>query len=105
MCSSPPYSKVILVYFSSKSQEEVIKETEKEVQKLSIIIKQNFKSVEVLGPRPAMVEKKVNKFTWSLMLRGENLNELHNTLNTFLRNYTPPKSISLKVDVDPYYFD
>lgn len=105
ICSSPPNSKLILIYFNSKDQNELIKQIENEANKLRNITDQNFKSVEVLGPRPSLIEKKVNKFTWSLMLRGPDVNELHNTLNSFLKNYQPNKSISLKIDVDPYYFD
>ena len=105
LCSSPPNSKLILIYFNSKDQNQLINEIESEARKLRSIAEQNFKSVEVLGPRPSLIEKKVNKFTWSLMLRSPDVNELHNSLNTFLRNYHPSKSISLKIDVDPYYFD
>lgn len=105
MCSSPPVKKIILIYFNGKSQGEVIKESSEQSDKLRHMAQQHFKGVDILGPRPSMIEKKVNKFTWSLMIRSDDLNQLHNLINSFSKNYRPPHSISLKIDVDPYYFD
>ncbi len=105
MCSSPPVKKIALIYFNSKSQGDVIKESSEKANQLRSLCLKHFPEVEVLGPRPSMVEKKVNKFTWSLMIRSREINQLHNLLNTFSKNYRPPRSISLKIEVDPYYFD
>ena len=105
MCSSPPVKKIILIYFNGKSQAEVIKESSEQSEKLRDMAYNHFKGVDILGPRPSMIEKKVNKFTWSLMIRSDDLNQLHNLINSFSKNYRPPHSISLKIDVDPYYFD
>lgn len=105
MCSSPPVKKLILIYFNSKSQEVVIRESSNQANSLRSLASQHFNQVEILGPRPSMVEKKINKFTWSLMIRSSDLNQLHNLVSTFSKNYRPPYTISLKIDVDPYYFD
>lgn len=105
LCSSPPMKKIILIYFNGKSQVEVIKESSEQSDKLRDMAHNHFKGVDILGPRPSMIEKKVNKFTWSLMIRSDDLNQLHNLINSFSKNYRPPHSISLKIDVDPYYFD
>ncbi|MBC7540140.1 MAG: primosomal protein N' [Bacteriovorax sp.] len=105
MCSSPPMKKLILIYFNSKSQESVIKESTNQANSLRALAAKHFEEVEILGPRPSMIEKKVNKFTWSLMVRSSDVNQLHNLIKTFTKNYRPPHTISLKIDVDPYYFD
>lgn len=105
LCSSPPVKKIILVYFNGKNQGEVIKESSEQSNRLREMAASHFNKVDVLGPRPSMVEKKVNKFTWSLMIRSDDINQLHNLVNTFEKNYHPPHTISLKIDVDPYYFD
>lgn len=105
MCSAPPAKKIILLYMNGKGQADVIKESSKAAEALKEMAHLHFEKVDVLGPRPSMIEKKVNKFTWSLMLRSDEINQLHNLLNTFLKNYRPPHTISLKIDVDPYYFD
>lgn len=105
MCSSPPMKKLILIYFNGKDQGQVIKESSEQAQRLRDTAHTHFSKVDILGPRPSMVEKKVNKFTWSLMIRSEDVNQLHNLVNSFEKNYRPPHTISLKIDVDPYYFD
>jgi primosomal protein N' (replication factor Y) len=105
LCSSPPFKKIVIIYFNGKSQSEVIQSSTDQASRIRILCEKHFKETEVLGPRPSMIEKKVNKFTWSLMIRSSNINQLHNLINTFKQNYSPPHSISLKIDVDPYYFD
>jgi primosomal protein N' (replication factor Y) len=105
MCSAPPVKKIILLYFNGKNQALVIKESSEQSNRLREMAETHFDQVEILGPRPSMVEKKVNKFTWSLMIRSSDINQLHNLMNTFENNYRAPHSISLKKDVDPYYFD
>ena len=105
MCSSPPVKKIILLYFNGKNQAQVIKESTEQSQRLREMADTHFKKVDILGPRPSMIEKKVNKFTWSLMIRSDDVNQLHNLINSFEKNYRPPHTISLKIDVDPYYFD
>jgi primosomal protein N' (replication factor Y) len=105
MCSSPPFKKLVIIYFNSKSQELAIKESSHQAGSLRALAEKHFSAVEILGPRPSMIEKKINKFTWSIMIRSSDVNQLHNLIRTFTKNYNPPHSISLKVDVDPYYFD
>ena len=105
MCSSPPMKKIILIYFNGKDQGQVIKESSEQAHRLREAADAHFTKVDILGPRPSMIEKKVNKFTWSLMIRSEDVNQLHNLVNSFEKNYRPPHTISLKIDVDPYYFD
>lgn len=105
LCSSPPLKKLVIVYFNSKSQETAIKESVNQATQLRQMAEKHFNQIEILGPRPSMVEKKVNKFTWSIMIRGSDINQLHNLISTFTNNYRPPHTISLKIDVDPYYFD
>lgn len=105
LCGAPPFKKILVIYISGKKQDEVIRFASEETQRLKVIAQKHFSSVDVMGPRPSMIEKKINKFTWSIMLKSENVNELHNLVRTFEKNAHPPHSISLKIDIDPYYFD
>lgn len=105
LCGAPPYKKILLVYLTGKTQSEVITVASEETQRLKIIADKHFPSVEVMGPRPSMIEKKVNKFTWSILLKSDNVNELHNLIRTFQKNVKLNHSISMKTDIDPYYFD
>jgi len=104
-CSSPPYNKIIMIYFNGTKQDEVIQMSLQQTKLLEHLCSLHFKEVEVLGPKPSTIEKKVNKFTWSVMIRSLNLNQLHNCLKSFEANYPQKSPISLKIDVDPYYFD
>lgn len=105
MCSSPPLKKIILLYFNGKDQGEVIKTSSQAANRLRELAHNHFSKVDILGPKPSLVEKKVNKFTWSIMMRSDDINQLHNLLNTFTRSWQADHTISLKIDVDPYYFD
>jgi len=96
LCASPPFKKIVLIYFNSKFQNKVIEESSAQTQALRALCTKHFPAVDVLGPRPSMIEKKVNKFTWSIMLRSQDLNQLHNLINTFHRNYHHDHTISLK---------
>jgi primosomal protein N' (replication factor Y) len=62
----------------------------------------NFDQVEVLGPRPALVEKRSNKFTFSILFKSSNINQLHNIVKSMTSNYQGQSSISIRIDVDPY---
>lgn len=105
ICEAPPYVKMIAVFFSSKSQSAVVATAEQVGSALRQLGRTHFKNVDVLGPRPSMIEKKVNKFTWSIVLKSNHINELHNCLKTALRQLALNRNVDVKVDVDPYYFD
>ena len=68
---------------------------------LNAMVSTHFGSVEILGPRPGIMEKRANKFTWTILLKSTNLNELHNLLGSFRRNTKVKSGTSIKVDVDP----
>jgi len=102
-CFSPPHVKMIAVYFSGKNQHEVIEFSESACEQLKDMAQKHFKSVYLLGPRPAMIEKKVNQFTWLCLLKGQNINDLHNLLLTFQKNQEFNRHITIKLDVDPYF--
>ncbi|MEX0799128.1 MAG: primosomal protein N' [Bacteriovoracaceae bacterium] len=101
ICFCPPYSKMVMLYFSSRFRERVIKVISEVAGNLNKALASDFKEVRLMGPSPLSIEKKANQFTWAIMLKTENLNQLHNLLNTFERNYKPVSGVSYKVDVDP----
>ncbi len=102
MCNCPPYTKIAMLYLSSRFQDRVVNGAMEARGILEQIANKHFDSVEILGPRPAVVEKKVNKFTWVIMLRGTSVNDLHNLIHSFQLNYKGDYSIGVKLDVDPY---
>lgn len=98
----PPFSKMATIYFSSKFKEEVLNACEASAKIIHFFIEKHFPSLELLGPRPALIEKRVNKFTWSLLLKGEQVNEIHNIIKSLKNNLKLHYSVSMKIDVDPY---
>lgn len=104
-CSSPPFSKLAMIYVTGKNQNHVIKESQQLVSSLKHLIENHFQDVLVLGPRPALMEKRVNKFTWALMLKSQNINSLHNLISTMEKEHRTTHSVSLKIDIDPYFLN
>lgn len=103
LCSCPPYKRLALIHFSSRFQDKLIPFVSEYVGPLMRdMIKNHFKEVIILGPRPANIEKKSNQFTWSVLLKSSDLTQLHNLLKTFEMNYKSQASISYKIDIDPY---
>lgn len=103
ICSSPPFNRLAAIYLSSKSQSEIISASEYIAEYARGLTSEHFKEVQVLGPRPALVEKRVNRFNWTLLLKSPNINQIHNaclSLERFLAQKLP--KIDYKVDIDPY---
>jgi len=103
-CQTPPFTKIIMIYFTSNFQRDAKKVGLESTNIISSLINRHFPKTEALGPRPSLIEKKVNKYTWVLMLRGNDTNQLHNLLKTYKLNYKPPYNVSISIDVDPYHF-
>lgn len=103
LCNCPPYKRLALIYFSSRFQDRLIEHvTENIAPMVRGLIKTHFPDVIILGPKPANIEKKSNQFTWSILLKSEDLTQLHNLLKSFELNYKSMASVSYKIDVDPY---
>jgi primosomal protein N' (replication factor Y) len=103
VCGCPPFKRFAMIHFSSRFQDRLIEHmSEKVAPMFRDLIRTNFSEVSLLGPRPAHVEKKANQFTWSLLLKTQDLSQLHNLLKSFEINYKSQASISYKIDVDPY---
>lgn len=105
LCKLPPMSKLVSVHLSHKDQDIVINESNSLRTLLNNLTMKYFKNVDILGPRPSIVEKKVNKFTWSLLLKSSDVNELHNLLKTLETVICVSKKTSVKIDIDPQTLD
>ncbi len=103
ICHVSPFEKMMMIYLTSKFQDKIREESMRYANAINSLIKENFSDVEILGPRPAVVEKKVNKYTWSIMIKSGDVNQLHNLVSTLQANTKLHYSISIKFDVDPYH--
>lgn len=102
ICQCPPFQKMALIHFTSRFQDRVNSHVRKQGELIRHMIANHFQSVIILGPRQAMIEKKMNQFTWSILLKSSDTSALHNLLRSFEMNYHSENSISYKIDVDPY---
>jgi primosomal protein N' (replication factor Y) len=103
LCDCPPYKRLAMIHFTSRFQEKLIPHvTESVGPMMRSLIAGHFPGVILLGPRPASIEKKSNQFTWSILLKSQDLSQLHNMLKTFEINYKSLSSVSYKIDIDPY---
>lgn len=104
LCECPPFYRLTALYFSGRFQDKLIKHMTDVVEPLlQGLVTKHFTEVRLLGPRPATVEKKANQYTWTVLLKAQQANRLHNCLNSFLLNWKPESGISIKIDVDPQH--
>ena len=101
LCQCPPFSRLAMVYLTSKTEDIAMTAAQEMVEGLNTLKAKYFNKIDVLGPRPALVEKKVNKYTWCLLIRSTDINHLHNSIRSMQDSYRPHRSISLKLDIDP----
>jgi primosomal protein N' (replication factor Y) len=101
--STPPFSRQVMINFSSKNRTKLISDITFQADRLKVVILQHFKSIELFGPIPSVIEKRAEQFTWFILLKGIDSNELHRLVSSFQNNYQPVSGISVKIDIDPYF--
>ena len=102
LCECPPFSKIIMIFFSSSKREKLINEVNSVASKIRVLMGENFKDVRLLGPAPMGIEKKASQFTWAIMLKSQDVTQLHQCAQTIENNYHPSSQVSYKIDVDPF---
>ncbi|MBL7664108.1 MAG: primosomal protein N' [Bacteriovoracaceae bacterium] len=99
----PPFTRLAMLYFTHKNKELLESYVTKESVKLKKLVSDHFNQVSLWGPRAAMIEKRANHFTWSLMIKSTEVSQLHQFLSTFEKNVEVPTGMKLKIDIDPYF--
>jgi primosomal protein N' (replication factor Y) len=99
----PPYTRLCVIYFTSKSQ-TVVSDYCVHVGLIAQKIKEShFESVDIIGVRPAIIEKRENKFSWTMLFRASEINDLHNFTSSLISNLPKNSRVSHKVDIDPQH--
>jgi len=100
MVELPPFVRLAAIFLSGRHREQVIEDAETLGRKLN----SNFfdKGVKVLGPSPVMIEKRSGQFTWEILLKSTEVNQLHQALS-YIEDYSTQYNVSIKIDVDPYF--
>jgi primosomal protein N' (replication factor Y) len=101
LCHCPPFAKVAVIYFSHKNKDSVISD----INRAYHLMLQNpieSKSYFFMSPpSPCSIEKRQNQYSWSIMLKAQNVNDLHQKLQFFELNFESSGGVSVKIDVDP----
>lgn len=102
ICHGPPFSRLVTLFFTYKSQKEL---SDFMCGELSLMMGQlqqkHFHEVQILGPSPASIEKRVNQYTWVVQLRSSNIKQLHQMVESIWLNNKSLAKYHAKVDVDP----
>ena len=101
LCQCPPFSKIVMLFFSSRFRERLVGTISQVAVQLTKVIDKKFAAVKLAGPAPLSIEKKAHQYTWGIMLKSSDINQLHTAIKTFEDNYQPVPGVSYKIDVDP----
>ncbi len=97
--SYPPFSHLINVIFKSKS-EKILYEFSR-IFKEALEANKGDHEFKIMGPSPLPIFKLKGFFRWHLMLKGNNVLPMNQTIKKVLTTIKKPSAIQLLVDVDP----
>ena len=100
--SYPPFARLIQINIVSRFQDRVEKSALDVKRVLSMLCEEHYNKVVILGPRPNFIEKRVNKFSWHVLVKSSDIKQIHSLIETFQNSYKVKPSVQLFVDVDPY---
>ncbi len=98
----PPFSRLINIKFSGGNEELVKKSALEFYQKIKNITKTC--RISLLGPAPAPLARLRNKYRWQLLLKGNDIKNLHQVIISSKKYFPPAVSsgkVKLFIDVDP----
>lgn len=101
----PPFARMVNVRFEGKDGERVQKSAERFVHFASARIPPTGKSVSILGPAPAPIERIKGRARWQVLLKGEDRLLLHNLIEQVQKEFLDRERsphMRIIVDVDPY---
>jgi len=104
MTGFPPFSKLATIFFTGKDRSKVASLATKSKEFLNLVSGKNNLDVEILGPAPVGIEKRANQFTWNIICRAKNYQSLYLGLKKFDEVFGAEKNVSIKIDLNPYFY-
>lgn len=99
LANMPPFSRIVMISMSGKSQEELLSF----MRSLARITPQH-EDIRFLGPTPAPIFLLKNKFRYRfIIIAPKNIN-IQKLIKEWLNSISHPKSIDVRIDVDPISF-
>jgi primosomal protein N' (replication factor Y) len=101
LCHCPPFAKVAVIYFSHKTKDAVITDIHRAYHLMQQNPVESKNYFFMSPPSPCTIEKRQNQYSWSIMMKAQNVNDLHQKLQFFELNFEASSGVSVKIDVDP----
>ena len=95
----PPFGRLVAIILSSK-QEQKLLEFAKNLIRLAPISSE----ILIFGPAPALIYKLRSKFRYRILIKTKKNINIQKYINTWLEGIKTPSHITMKIDIDPYYF-
>ncbi|MEE2695349.1 MAG: primosomal protein N' [Pseudomonadota bacterium] len=96
----PPFYNYISLIFSSRDEKKVMLFS----KKISELLRNQFKTINIYGPAPAILYKKRSDFRYRLLIKLNKVNKIQEKVKYFLAKISKPSSIKFHIDVDPINF-
>ena len=100
----PPFNKLATIFFTARNRNQVADYAMRAKKFLDTVSSKNQLGLEVLGPAPVGIEKRANQFTWNIICRSESYQVLYLALKKFDTAFAKEGSISVKIDLNPYFY-
>ena len=104
MAGCPPFGRLVAIYFVGPGAAHVEQAAVTAATQAQQLSKASFPLVQVLGPRPGLIEKVANKYRWTMLLKSSDPPQLHHLLFK-LQGQLNFKKVSVRIDVDPYFLN
>ncbi len=99
MLSMPPFGRLAALIISGKDELLTLK-----IAKSLIRHAPTIQGVEFLGPVSAPIFQLRGKYRYRILVKADKKIALSRILKNWLARFTPPPSVSVRVDIDPYTF-
>ena len=99
----PPFVRLVSFLFQGKSSQSVQETANRLARLCQECIQKNFRNIAVLGPAPAPIEKIRGKYRWQVLLKGNDIEQLHALCGRVIgeRKKLAQHDCTISVDVDP----
>ena len=99
MLSMPPFGRLASLIISGKNELATLKIAKSLARHAPII-----QGVEFLGPVSAPIFQLRGKYRYRILVKSPKQTPLSRILKEWLDKFTPPPSVTIRVDIDPYTF-
>ena len=104
MALCPPFGRLVAIYLASTQAAMVEQAAAMLAQQARHWAAKYYPQVQVLGPRPGLVEKVAGKFRWTILLKSAVPAQLHHLLFQ-MQDQMSFKRVAIRIDVDPYFLN